>query len=230
MSVLRKRCKQKRHFCLMGGKYDPASAPLFISKCRVRRAVLLFSQHDPRLRGLRICFQISAIHLFLVILFDVQTTYVYFAYSYILEFICNLLNNIVGITVDYGCRVCCAVLSSPSKFFKVYLVQFLQMACCVGTSACSLCCSACPTTRNSTTTRIMYAIMLFVGTIFACVMLSPGFQKLLVDVRRYSLAVCPFQNEWFCQGLDTVAGLKCERAVGFQAVYRCYRFCLKIFC
>ncbi|VDM80698.1 unnamed protein product [Strongylus vulgaris] len=53
------------------------------------------------------------------------------------------------------------------------------MACCFGSAACSLCCAACPTARNSTTTRIMYAIMLFVGTFVACIMLAPGIQQKL---------------------------------------------------
>ncbi|VDP61470.1 unnamed protein product [Heligmosomoides polygyrus] len=52
-----------------------------------------------------------------------------------------------------------------------------MLACCCGSAACSLCCSACPTARNSTTTRIMYAVMLFVGTFVACIMLAPGVQE-----------------------------------------------------
>uniref|UniRef100_A0A0K0DP77 Serine incorporator n=1 Tax=Angiostrongylus cantonensis TaxID=6313 RepID=A0A0K0DP77_ANGCA len=83
-----------------------------------------------------------------------------------------------------------------------------SIACCCGSAACSLCCSVCPTARNSTATRIMYAIMLFVGTFVACIMLTPGIQEKLAA------------DSWFCQGLSDYAGLKCERATGFQAVYR----------
>ncbi|KAJ1373622.1 hypothetical protein KIN20_036084 [Parelaphostrongylus tenuis] len=83
-----------------------------------------------------------------------------------------------------------------------------SIACCCGSAACSLCCSVCPTARNSTTTRIMYAVMLFVGTFVACIMLTPGIQEKLAA------------GSWFCQGLSDYAGLKCERATGFQAVYR----------
>ncbi|XGW05362.1 hypothetical protein V3C99_016042 [Haemonchus contortus] len=83
-----------------------------------------------------------------------------------------------------------------------------SLACCCGSAACSLCCSACPTARNSTTTRIMYAVMLFVGTFVACIMLAPGIQQKMAD------------NNWFCQGLSEFAGINCERATGFQAVYR----------
>ncbi|CAI4231582.1 unnamed protein product [Auanema sp. JU1783] len=81
-------------------------------------------------------------------------------------------------------------------------------ACCFGSAACSLCCSACPTSRNSTTTRIMYALMLFFGTVLACIMLAPGIQEYMA------------KHEWFCKGLSDLAGITCEKATGFQAVYR----------
>ncbi|GMT09672.1 hypothetical protein PFISCL1PPCAC_969, partial [Pristionchus fissidentatus] len=83
-----------------------------------------------------------------------------------------------------------------------------SMACCFGSTACSLCCAACPSSRNSTTTRIMYALMLLVGTVVSCIMLAPGIQHKLSDAK------------WFCEGLDTYAGINCARATGFQAVYR----------
>lgn len=53
-----------------------------------------------------------------------------------------------------------------------------------GSTACSLCCSQCPTCRNSTSTRIMYAIMLMLGTIAACITLSPGLENALKKVRK----------------------------------------------
>lgn len=54
----------------------------------------------------------------------------------------------------------------------------------------------------------MYAIMLLVGTVAACIMLTPGIQEKLA------------KDQWFCVGLSEYAGISCERAVGFQAVYR----------
>ena len=83
-----------------------------------------------------------------------------------------------------------------------------SMACCFGTTACSFCCAACPSTRNSTTTRIMYAVMLLVGTVVSCIMLAPGIQEKLANAK------------WFCDGLDKYTGLNCTHATGFQAVYR----------
>ncbi|KAL3197326.1 hypothetical protein MRX96_044954 [Rhipicephalus microplus] len=67
-----------------------------------------------------------------------------------------------------------------------------SLACCCGSAACSLCCSACPSCRNSTSTRIMYALMLLLTTIVACIM-SPR----------------------LCESTDV-----CKSAVGYLAVYR----------
>ncbi|CEF63556.1 TMS1 [Strongyloides ratti] len=79
-----------------------------------------------------------------------------------------------------------------------------QMACCFGTTACSLCCSCMPTTKSSTTTRIMYVLMLLVGTIVSAIMLAPAVQEKLD------------KSSWFCNGL----GVDCKAVTGYQAVYR----------
>ncbi|CAI5452612.1 unnamed protein product [Caenorhabditis angaria] len=76
-------------------------------------------------------------------------------------------------------------------------------ACCFGSTACSLC-ACCPSSKSSTTTRIMYALMLFVSTFLSCLMLIPAIQNKLAE------------NDWFCKGL----GISCAHATGFQAVYR----------
>ncbi|CAL1288754.1 unnamed protein product [Larinioides sclopetarius] len=75
-----------------------------------------------------------------------------------------------------------------------------QLACCCGSAACSLCCSACPSCKNSTSTRIMYALMLLLTTVVSCIMLSPGLEDKLKNL--------PFCNE------------TCANAVGYLAVYR----------
>ncbi|EGT34050.1 hypothetical protein CAEBREN_24071 [Caenorhabditis brenneri] len=81
-------------------------------------------------------------------------------------------------------------------------------ACCFGSAACSLCCSACPGAKNSTTTRIMYALMLISATFIAVMMLLPGVQQKLVD------------NKWLCDAVNDYAGINCQHAIGYQAVYR----------
>ncbi|GAB6019232.1 Membrane protein tms1 [Chamberlinius hualienensis] len=83
------------------------------------------------------------------------------------------------------------------------LCSATSLACCCGSAACSLCCAACPSCKNSTSSRIMYAVMLLLVTITACIMLSPGLQDGLKNV--------PFCN-------DKV--VDCSVVVGYQAVYR----------
>ncbi|KFM75188.1 putative serine incorporator, partial [Stegodyphus mimosarum] len=75
-----------------------------------------------------------------------------------------------------------------------------QLACCCGSAACSLCCAACPSCKNSTSTRIMYALMLLLTTVVSCIMLSPQLKDKL-------------DNLPFCTD-------KCQEAVGYLAVYR----------
>lgn len=70
------------------------------------------------------------------------------------------------------------VLGSFSKFERV----LLQLACCCGSAACGLCCQSCPSCRNSTSTRIMYGIMLFLGTTVSLILLAPAIQTQLADV------------------------------------------------
>ncbi|BFZ11100.1 hypothetical protein BsWGS_14139 [Bradybaena similaris] len=78
-------------------------------------------------------------------------------------------------------------------------------ACCFGSAACSLCCAACPSCKNSTASRIGYALLLFVGSIVAVFMLIPGIRDKLDEIP----ALC-----------DYVGKDKCDSVVGFLAVYR----------
>ncbi|XP_076290217.1 serine incorporator TMS1 isoform X2 [Lasioglossum baleicum] len=96
-----------------------------------------------------------------------------------------------------------------------------QLACLCGSTACSFCCSQCPTCRNSTSTRIMYALLLMLGTIVACITLSPGLQDALKKVP-------------FCANSSNYAPSKitvdCNSAVGYLAVYRiCFIISLYFF-
>ncbi|CDW57766.1 UPF0197 and Serinc domain containing protein [Trichuris trichiura] len=77
-----------------------------------------------------------------------------------------------------------------------------QLACCFGSAACSLCCSACP---SSVTTRLMYSVMLILGTVVSCLMLVPSIQQRLAE------------SNWFCKKL---LNFECDRATGYQSVYR----------
>ncbi|KRY31371.1 Serine incorporator 1, partial [Trichinella spiralis] len=75
-----------------------------------------------------------------------------------------------------------------------------QLACCFGSAACSLCSSASPACS-----RLMYAVMLITSAIVSMIMLSPGVQDKLA------------KSSWFC---NQWLNFECERATGYQAVYR----------
>uniref|UniRef100_A0A1Y1LMP8 Serine incorporator n=1 Tax=Photinus pyralis TaxID=7054 RepID=A0A1Y1LMP8_PHOPY len=91
------------------------------------------------------------------------------------------------------------------------LCSAAQLACCCGSAACSLCCSVCPSCRNSTSSRLMYAVLLLVTTIVACITLSPGLQDFLRKV--------PFCNN-STRYIPNSVHINCEEAVGYIAVYR----------
>lgn len=81
-----------------------------------------------------------------------------------------------------------------------------QLACCCSGTAFSLCCSACPTCRNSTSTRIMYALMLILTTLTSYIMMSDWIVEKIQEVP-------------FCKNGSTY-DKACQEAVGYLAVYR----------
>ncbi|XP_073944880.1 serine incorporator TMS1 isoform X2 [Choristoneura fumiferana] len=98
------------------------------------------------------------------------------------------------------------------------LCSAAQLACCCGSAACSLCCSACPSCANSTSTRLMYTLMLLLVMVAACVTLAPGLHNELKKVP-------------FCANSTGVVPVNfkvdCEQAVGYLAVYRiCFALCM----
>ncbi|XP_076750051.1 serine incorporator TMS1 isoform X3 [Xylocopa sonorina] len=97
----------------------------------------------------------------------------------------------------------------------------LQTGCLCGTAACSFCCSQCPSCTNSTSTRIMYALLLMLGTIAACITLSPGLQQALKKV-----PFCANSSNY----VPSTFTVDCESAVGYLAVYRiCFIIALYFF-
>ncbi|CAL1674856.1 unnamed protein product [Lasius platythorax] len=96
-----------------------------------------------------------------------------------------------------------------------------QLACLCGSAACSFCCSQCPSCRNSTSTRIMYALLLLLGTIAACITLAPGLQNVLKKV-----PFCANSSSY----VPSDVTLDCDSAVGYLAVYRiCFILSLYFF-
>ncbi|XP_026726115.1 probable serine incorporator isoform X2 [Trichoplusia ni] len=98
------------------------------------------------------------------------------------------------------------------------LCSAAQLACCCGSAACSLCCSACPSCANSTSTRLMYAVMLLLVMIAACVTLAPGLHDEMKKV-----PFCKNSTHYIPGDLK----VDCDQAVGYLAVYRiCFAACL----
>ncbi|KAM8977414.1 serine incorporator 2 [Pelodytes ibericus] len=83
-----------------------------------------------------------------------------------------------------------------------------KASCLCGTAPCLLC-GCCPSTKNSTVTRLTFSIFLLLGTLVACIMIIPG-----VEVGLQKLP-------WFCTSSTTIAGsVNCNAILGHQAVYR----------
>ncbi|KAG7304475.1 hypothetical protein JYU34_011419 [Plutella xylostella] len=98
------------------------------------------------------------------------------------------------------------------------LCSAAQLACCCGSAACSLCCSACPSCANSTSTRLMYSLMLLLVMVAAAITLAPGLHDELKKVP-------------FCANstglVPSTYKVDCDQAVGYLAVYRiCFAACL----
>ncbi|NP_001399382.1 serine incorporator 3 isoform 8 precursor [Mus musculus] len=93
---------------------------------------------------------------------------------------------------------------------------------CLCSGASCLLCSCCPISKNSTVTRLIYAFILFLGTIVSCIMMTEGIQTQLKKIPG------------FCEGgfqikmVDTKAEKDCDVLVGFKAVYR-INFAVAIF-
>ncbi|XP_030830263.1 probable serine incorporator isoform X2 [Strongylocentrotus purpuratus] len=86
------------------------------------------------------------------------------------------------------------------------------LACCFGTAACSCCCSACPSCKNSTSTRIVYGLFLLVGAVVSAVFLIPQVDQALSN------------SPLLCKDVAVVGQLipseVCERLAGYRSVYR----------
>ncbi|KAM5135382.1 serine incorporator 3 [Mantella aurantiaca] len=85
---------------------------------------------------------------------------------------------------------------------------------CLCSSATCILCRCCPSSGNSTVTRLLYAFLMLLGTLLSCIMLTPGISDQLKKVPG------------FCEGgfgttIPSVNGyVDCDVLVGYKAVYR----------
>ncbi|CAL8335868.1 unnamed protein product [Merluccius merluccius] len=85
---------------------------------------------------------------------------------------------------------------------------------CLCSGASCLACRCCPHSRISTVTRVIYAITLLLGTIVACIMLSPGVDQQLKRIP----GLCKDGAGSSIPGIE--GQVNCEMFVGYKAVYR----------
>jgi len=74
------------------------------------------------------------------------------------------------------------------------------VSCCCCSDTCSLCCSCLPAVKQSTSTRMMYALFLLCAVFLCCVMLSPEVETMMaalvsIDVQYYYfITYAPYSN------------------------------------
>ncbi|XP_042296704.1 serine incorporator 2 [Sceloporus undulatus] len=85
------------------------------------------------------------------------------------------------------------------------------VSCLCGSAPCLLC-GCCPSTKNSTITRLSFTLFLFLGTLVSIIMIIPG-----VEAELYKLP-------GFCEGSNTFLGahakVNCNSFLGHKSVYR----------
>ncbi|SPP87093.1 blast:Probable glutamate--tRNA ligase%2C mitochondrial [Drosophila guanche] len=83
-----------------------------------------------------------------------------------------------------------------------------------------MCCSACPSCTNASSSRFMYAFILLVGTVLGAIALSPGLQDTLKKLPFCINSTSTYSSK----AIDTFSGgslqVDCEYALGYMAVYR----------
>ncbi|CAI9568738.1 unnamed protein product [Staurois parvus] len=87
----------------------------------------------------------------------------------------------------------------------------LQIPCLCSSATCILC-RCCPSTGNSTVTRLIYAFLMLLGTFLSCLMLTPGISDQLKKI----------------PGFCVNGYVDCDVLVGYKAVYR-VSFAMTIF-
>ncbi|XP_044290803.1 serine incorporator 2 isoform X2 [Varanus komodoensis] len=85
------------------------------------------------------------------------------------------------------------------------------VSCLCGSAPCLLC-GCCPSTKNSTITRLSFTLFLFLGTLVSIIMIIPG-----VEAELHKLP-------GFCEGGGTFLGaqgkVNCKSFLGHKSVYR----------
>uniref|UniRef100_A0A671PSW5 Serine incorporator 1-like n=1 Tax=Sinocyclocheilus anshuiensis TaxID=1608454 RepID=A0A671PSW5_9TELE len=94
-----------------------------------------------------------------------------------------------------------------------FIFMSMTVSCLCNHAACFRC-RCCPQIKKSIVTRIMYAFILLLGTIIACVMLSPGVEQQLKIIPGF----CSGGAGSGIPGIE--ANVQCEIFLSYKAVYR----------
>uniref|UniRef100_A0A8C9VYW6 Serine incorporator 2 n=1 Tax=Scleropages formosus TaxID=113540 RepID=A0A8C9VYW6_SCLFO len=92
------------------------------------------------------------------------------------------------------------------------LCSLASCASCLCGSAPCLLCGCCPSTYNSTVTRLIFSFFLLLGTLVSVIMILPGMEEQLQKIPG------------FCKGSSSIPGVEnhvnCNIIVGYKSVYR----------
>ncbi|XP_061530992.1 LOW QUALITY PROTEIN: serine incorporator 2 [Phycodurus eques] len=92
------------------------------------------------------------------------------------------------------------------------LCSLASCASCLCGSAPCLLCGCCPSSNNSTVTRLVFSFFLLLGTLVSVIMILPGME---VQLRKIP---------GFCQGGSSIPGIEnqvdCDVILGYKSVYR----------
>eukprot|EP00052_Salpingoeca_macrocollata_P018875 m.155594 g.155594 ORF g.155594 m.155594 type:complete len:437 (-) comp20808_c2_seq2:84-1394(-) len=72
-------------------------------------------------------------------------------------------------------------------------------ACCCGSAACSLCCRSCPSCTNSTSARIVYAVLLLLCALTSWILLVPSIGDDLSHMHKYVGTIGCDENDQSCK-------------------------------
>ncbi|KAK6325989.1 hypothetical protein J4Q44_G00016330 [Coregonus suidteri] len=90
------------------------------------------------------------------------------------------------------------------------LCSLASCASCLCGSAPCLLCGCCPSSRNSTVTRLVFSFFLLLGTLVSVIMILPGMEAQLQKIPG------------FCQGESTIPGMEnqfnCDVIVGYKSM------------
>lgn len=109
-----------------------------------------------------------------------------------------------------------------------------SLACCVTGQAASCLCAACPSCKNSTSARLMYALFMLMGSLLAMIMCTNGLEDALRKVPMLCKGSRDDSISEATAAIDNIIGtsttsdgaIDCTRLVGFEAAYRvCFGMC-----